>query len=128
MPIAYPRIDIEVYCSCGGWLCDQTEVLESDWPKLVVSPCKKCLAKENQACALTDQGNKLPASLIKEGKEYLNGCRIFDNHVENLSRDDLMAVLALQIRLDEARNGNERMRDNRIVELLKGEPHGRSRI
>lgn len=44
MPVAYPKIDIEVYCSCGAWLCGQTEVVQNDWPKLVVSPCKKCAA------------------------------------------------------------------------------------
>lgn len=41
-----PEVNVEVYCSCGEGLCNQTEsktTRHRGEPCFIVSPCEKCL-------------------------------------------------------------------------------------
>ena len=39
-------VEVEVYCSCGEGLCDQsTSSSERYRPNITVEPCEKCLAR-----------------------------------------------------------------------------------
>lgn len=39
-----PNIDIEVYCSCGNGLCNQSQ--SKGYGQLIIEPCEDCLKKK----------------------------------------------------------------------------------